>query len=244
MPSVRWARELADLVALEASLTWTRLLLWLNVLVLVPLALSAYPASPELLDPAARLRSLGAVRVAAVISSQAFHVLVAVTCSISWARALERGVLRNVLTLPVSRRSAFAAKFLTSVSIPTAAYVGAHALAQLYTLPSVGPADVAVMALVVLLRAAFLGSLSTLAALLVKDSVSSLFLSVALAELVDHVGEEFDLKWLGRDYYDLALSSIYSADAAGAATAVLPMLAASLAALAASLAYFSRMDLD
>ena len=112
---MRWARELADLVALEVSLTWTRLL-WLNVL-----ALSAYPTSYELLDPAARIRSLRRSGVAAVISSQALHVLVAATCSISWARALERGVLGNVLTLPVSRRSAFAAKFLTSVSIPTAA---------------------------------------------------------------------------------------------------------------------------
>jgi len=117
---VRWARELADLVALEVSLTWTRLL-WLNVLVLVPLALSAYPASYELLNPTARIRNLSTVGVAAVISSQALHVLVAATRSISWARALERGVLGNVLTLPVSRRSAFAAKFLTSVSIPTAA---------------------------------------------------------------------------------------------------------------------------
>jgi len=123
---VRWARELADLVALEVSLTWTRLL-WLNVL-----ALSAYPTSYELLDPAARIRSLRRSGVAAVISSQALHVLVAATCSISWARALERGVLGNVLTLPVSRRSAFAAKFLTSVSMPMAALRSQDLRRQLY----------------------------------------------------------------------------------------------------------------
>jgi len=240
-------KELAEMLPLEVDVVWTRPVLWMNILVLTASVLTSIRA--EICEDVRAAKY--ALILAVERPSHVFTVFLAVLCAYSWTRLIGEGVVKNVLTLPVSRPTLFLAKTLGISVIPLLTMYALYLAAGPYLLGLLTFYDVAVLLPLFLLHSFLVTSAATLASLLVRESIVATFMSVILFTGLDYARYvQSGLKYLSVSYYyRTVLTGLLFGGAAGdafseAVKCLGAFLALSAALFLSSYMYFGRMDLD
>lgn len=255
-----YLRELANIILLEINIMWNRPILYFNFLLLILLTLACYPSGPlpcyslsPKLDPWDMLFYIG---LALHKSSVGLTALLVVVSVLSWAGSIRRGWVKNILTLPVGRRTLFIAKMISVSLIPYLTFSLTHIFAQIYLFHYIYVPSLLLIMFLVALHVLYVFSISTLTSLLIKDIVGSLLLSLAILMLPswEELPPEFShfkpeecylstFKFISLYMYSHNRKRIYLAFIKSISD-ILALLIVSIIASIFAYFYFKKMDID
>lgn len=249
MPLKNSIKIMANIISFEMNIVWSRLVLWLNIVLITIFSLLYYESGLYSENPLfpnmGRLENLSAMAGAIKSSSNIYVIILTITCVFTWSR-FSGDILKTLLSLPISRKIFFICNIINIFLPPYIIFLSSHIFAGTYILNRVLLTDIMILIPLILLQTLLIVSIVTLISLILKNSIISLFLVLSIFTLPSQFPE---LKYIDPMYfYKTTLTYIWGLGKDVSYLNVIELLGLDLSItivmLILSLIYFLKMDID